>query len=110
MSEEQSQRTPESPSESDALQGQWIRPEGGIYEGYTDYLHINWTALNVRFRCGQIVPNPDDPPDKARWAIEEHFAFRMPWFHAKVMRDMLADAIARYEKANGEITLPEMPP
>src|SRR6267142_1096147 len=107
MSEEQSQSTHESDSQSESSsQVHWVRPEEGVYEGYTDYLYVNWTPLNVRFRCGQIVPHPDDPPEKARWAVQENFAFRLPWFHAKLMRNMLNDAIERYEKANGEITLP----
>ena len=87
----------------------WVRSENGVYSGYSDYLYMNWTSLVIRIRFGQIVPDPQDPPEKSRFAIEEHSTITMPWYQAKVLRDLLINSIQRYEKVNGEIKLPVLP-
>jgi hypothetical protein len=87
----------------------WIEPEEGICDVYSNFVHMNWTLFDVRVRFGQIVPHPEQQPESAVWAINEWAAVTMPWGQAKALRDMLMDAIKRYEDTNGEITIPKLP-
>ncbi len=87
----------------------WIAPDEGICEVYSNLHHLNWTLYDVRIRFAQIVPSPYQPPESAGWAISEQAAVTMPWGQAKLLRDMLSEAIQRYETLNGEIKQPKLP-
>ena|ERR1700688_5158795 len=87
----------------------WIEPDDGVCDVYSNFLHLNWTLYDVRIRFGQIIPNPEQPPEIAVWAITEWAAVTIPWGQAKALRDMLNDTIRKYEAANGEITVPTLP-
>lgn len=87
----------------------WIEPEEGICEAYSNFVHLNWTLYDVRIRFGQIVPNPEQPPEKAFWAIAEWAAVTIPYGQAKALRDMLDEVIRKYEALNGEINVPQLP-
>ncbi len=87
----------------------WIEPEEGVFEEYSNYVHMNWTLFDVRIRFGQVVPNPEHPPERAGFAVSERAAITMPWGQAKALRDMLVDVVNKYESVNGEITVPILP-
>ena len=87
----------------------WTKPEEGICEIYSNFYHLNWTVFDVRIRFGQIVPNPDDPPESAHVTVTEQAAITMPWGQIKALRDMLIDIVGRYEAVNGEIKVPKLP-
>lgn len=87
----------------------WIEPEDGICEEYSNFININWTLFDVRIRFGQVVPNREDPADRARLVISERAAITMPWGQAKALRDMLIDMVKKYETVNGELTIPTLP-
>ena len=87
----------------------WVMPEDGMCDVYSNFLHLNWTLYDVRIRFGQIIPHPEQQPDAAVWAINEQAAVTVPWGQAKLLRDMLNDAVQKYETANGEITVPKLP-
>ena len=88
---------------------EWIPSEDGVLDIYSNILYANWTLYDLRFRLGQIVADPRKQPEKAPWAIIERAVVTMPWGQVKYVRDLLNDCINRYEKANGEITIPKMP-
>jgi Protein of unknown function (DUF3467) len=87
----------------------WIPDPEGIGEIYSNLVHLNWTLYDVRIRFGQVIPNPAVQPDKAGWAVLEYAAATIPWGQAKILRDMLAEAVHRYEALNGEIAVPKLP-
>ena len=87
----------------------WITPDEGICDVYSNFLHINWTLFDIRIRFGQIVAHPEQQPEAAVWAINEWAAVTMPWGQAKALRDMLVDAVSKYEAANGELAVPNLP-
>jgi hypothetical protein len=87
---------------------EWIEPEEGVFQAYSNLVHVNWTATDVIFRFAQIVPKRN-PLNDASWAIEESAAVTMAWIQAKHVRAILNDIIQRYENVNGEIKTPTMP-
>jgi|SRR6266446_3506323 len=102
--------TNENPtSETPITPFSWIEPEDGICDVYSNFVHLNWTLYDVRIRFGQIVAHPEQPPEKAVWAINEWAAVTIPWGQAKALRDMLNETIQKYEAINGEITVPTLP-
>lgn len=87
----------------------WIATEEGILDVYSNFNHVNWSVFDVRIRFGQIIPDPSKPPETATWVIEERAAMTLAWGQAKGLRDMLSEAIRRYEDLNGEIQVPKLP-
>lgn len=102
-------KTTQSNQSSEVVSFSWIQPEEGVCEVYSNFHHVNWTLFDVRVRYGQIIPHPQQQPDKAVWAVEEYAAVTIPWGQAKALRDMLTEAIRTYEAVNGEIKLPVLP-
>jgi hypothetical protein len=83
---------------------QWIPSKEGVQEFYGNVILASWTLFDVRFRVGQLIPDPKRPePNTGGFVAEERAAITIAWPHAKVLRDNLIDLVARYEKANGEI-------
>jgi hypothetical protein len=87
---------------------EWRQPDNGVFETYSNFIHANWTAAEMRIRFAQLVPDPRGP-DAARWSIEERTAVIVSWVGAKYLRDLLSEAIARYENLNGEIKQGKIP-
>lgn len=108
MSQQESQPKSESASEQ-TLMIEWIIPEDGIHEAYSNFVHMNWALHDIRIRFGQIVPDPTKRPDLAQWVVHERAAITMAWGQAKFLRDILVQAIQKYEEKNGEITVPTVP-
>jgi hypothetical protein len=84
----------------------FIPSADGIFEIYANLIDANWTLYDVRVRFAQIIPNP--PGSAETWRAEERAAMTVSWGYAKTIRDALSDLIARYEKVNGEITVPKL--
>jgi hypothetical protein len=105
MSEEKPK--PETPTSDQAVE--WIVPEDGAPEVYSDWYHVNWLPLNVRIRLGQIVADNRKPPGEGKWAIDERVVLTMPWVTTKGLAEFLTKLVAAYEKKNGEIVIPTSP-
>jgi hypothetical protein len=77
-----------------------------VCEVYSNSLNINWSLFDVRIRFAQIKPivgqaeTPGKPPERK---IEDKAAVVLAWAQAKNLRDMLTEAVKRYETVNGEI-------
>jgi hypothetical protein len=89
----------------------WVIPEDGVPEVYSDWYYVNWLPLTVRIRFGQIVANPKVSPGHkdSAWVIAERMALTMPWHAIKQLAIMLTSLVEKYEKENGELTLPNIP-
>jgi hypothetical protein len=109
MSQEESKPKSDESTSTEQTAWEWMVPEDGVYEAYSNFVYVNWTPLDVRIRFAQIIPEVGKPPQAGRWVIEESVAMTLAWGHAKFLRDTLNDVIQRYEKANGEIITPKMP-
>lgn len=85
---------------------------GGAYRGYANIVSTDWTLTDVQLRFFALMygPNPDSPIySNQSGIIEERASMTIPWHQAKVLRDMLADAVAAYESANGELRPLKLP-
>jgi hypothetical protein len=86
-------------------------PEAGIVDAYANVINYNWTLTDVRLRFAELlhVPNPDSPnwtnQDKV---IMEKVSVTIPWYQAKLMRDMLNKIVGAYEAVNGELKQPKL--
>ena len=84
----------------------WIRiKETPDY--YINAIHATWTASDVRFRVGKIVPQGEQMP--FTFAIQEEAAMTIAWSQMKSLRDIITNLIETYEKTNGEIKTPSLP-
>lgn len=88
---------------------EWLRSKDGVVEVYGDYIHLNWTSLNVRIRVTQLIADPRVNPSSAKWVVEERAVCTLPWFTAKILQNLLTGLVTKYEQINGEIKLPQMP-
>jgi hypothetical protein len=82
------------------------QPPEGIREIYTNLIQITWTMFDIRLRLAQVIPTSMKVEDSAEikgFAALEKAGVTMAWPEAKLLRNMLTDAVERYEKANGEI-------
>lgn len=82
----------------------------GICEIYANYLDICWGTHDVRLRLGRLVPTDGwyGSAKPLRIVVEQTAAVTMAWNEAKLLRDVLIDAIERYELANGELQWPKL--
>lgn len=87
-------------------------PEDGVYDSYSNVVHMNWTSYDVRIRFAELIQVPDD--DRPTWEhqhgiILERAAITIPWHQAKLLRDMLDGVIKNYETINGELKPIKLP-
>jgi hypothetical protein len=94
--------------QTESAKFQWVKPEEGAPEIYCNYVNVTWTLFDVRFLLGQLIPSGVDL--NAGFVVEQRGAVTFAWAEAKVLRDMLADLVARYESVNGEIKPIKLPP
>ena len=82
----------------------------GVCEIYTNFIDICWGSHDVRLRLARIVPTDGGygSPQPLRIVVEQTAAVTMAWGEAKLLRDMLVDAVERYELANGELKWPKL--
>ena len=85
----------------------WVKSPDGVFEVYTNAIHITWTVDDLRIRLAQVVDNPDtpNPGEGFRGVLEERAAVTFSWRGAKALRDQLNTAIENFEKANGPIKI-----
>jgi hypothetical protein len=79
----------------------WIKPKEATPEIYCNYFHPSWTLFDVRVQLGQLVPRDSDPA--SGFVVEQRGAVTVAWPEVKILRDALANLVAKYEKVNGEI-------
>jgi hypothetical protein len=110
MSEEEAKSPTESASTGQPQSAEWVTPEGGVFDTYADWYHVNWLPLNVRIRFAQIIADPRTSPNKvSSWVLEERAALTLPWLAVKTLSQMLTNLVNAYEKENGELIIPKMP-
>jgi hypothetical protein len=78
---------------------------------YGNYLDIHWTANDLSVRVAKISPRNAAPEsgELVRWQITQVATVTFPWPQAKSLRDLLTQAVERYENSNGEIVQPKLP-
>ena len=87
-------------------------PEDGVFQGYANVVNMNWTLTDVRIRFAELIQVPDE--DRPNWENQhgillERAAVTIPWYQARVLRDMLDGVIKNYEEINGELKPPKLP-
>jgi hypothetical protein len=82
----------------------------GIVEIYANFIDICWGCHDVRLRLGRSIPIDGgySSSKPLRIVVEQTTAVTMAWCEAKLLRDMLTDAVERYELANGELKWPNL--
>jgi hypothetical protein len=88
-------------------------PEDGVYETYANMVEADWTLTEVRLRFLHLlhVTSGDKPTNQNREAILlERACISLPWWQAKVMKEMLDGLIRSYESVNGELQKPMLAP
>ncbi len=83
----------------------------GVVEIYTNFIDIIWGFHDIRLRLARYLPLNSDYSSACplRYVVEQNAAVLMGWAEAKLLRDILTDAIERYELANGELQWPKLP-
>jgi hypothetical protein len=82
----------------------------GVCEIYANFIDICWGLHDVRLRLARVVPTDGGygSSQPLRVAVEQNAALTMPWGEAKLLRDILIDAVERYELTNGELKWPKL--
>src|SRR5260370_27391478 len=82
----------------------------GVCEIYANFIDICWGLHDVRLRLARVVPTDGGygSSQPLRVAVEPNAALTMPWGEAKLLRDILIDAVERYELVNRELTWPKL--
>jgi hypothetical protein len=88
------------------------QPEDGVFEAYSNVVNTNWTLTDVRIRFAELIQVPDD--DRPTWENQhgillERVAVTIPWYQAKVLRDVLDGIVKNYESINGELKPLKLP-
>lgn len=81
-------------------------PDSLHCEIYTNFVDIGWGPADVYLRLCHLVLATQAAP--VRFVVEVRASVNMAWAEAKLLRDMLTDAIERYEMANGELKWPQL--
>jgi hypothetical protein len=84
-------------------------PEEGVYYAYGNVVNLNWTLTDVQLRFAELlqVPNDDSPTwENQHGILLERVSVTIPWYQAKVLRNMLDGVISNYEEVNGELKHP----
>lgn len=86
---------------------EWVRSPQGVFEFYSNVIHLTWSFDDVRVRLARITPSSETlTPGRPFISVaEERAAISLSWRNAKVLSIELAKLIQSYEKANGEINV-----
>ena len=93
--------------ESEPVIYKWVKSKDDTPEIYCNFLQASWTLFDVRFVLGQLVPS--DPVSR-EFVVDERGTVTVAWPQVKILRDVLANLVAKYEQANGEIKQLKLPP
>ncbi|HTS26180.1 MAG TPA: DUF3467 domain-containing protein [Bryobacteraceae bacterium] len=88
-------------------------PEDGIFEAYANIVDADWslTDVTLRFMLLAYGPREDGSTTKNRELIVlEKANITIPWWHTKVLANMLTNLIQSYEATNGELKEPKLTP
>lgn len=80
----------------------FVKPDEGIFQGYSNYIDAAWTLFDVTIRFAQIVPLPPSG-GKLKFEAEENARITIAWPEAKILANMMTDLVKRFEETNGEI-------
>lgn len=80
----------------------FVRPDEGIFQVYSNYIDAAWTLFDVTIRFAQIVPLPPSGGE-SKFEAEENARITLAWPEVKILANMMADLVRRFEEANGEI-------
>jgi hypothetical protein len=97
---------PEQPPANDANTIEFREHKDGVCEIYSNFVDLGWGPNDVYLRLCHLVPSVQAAPD--RFVVEVRAGVNMAWPQAKFLRDILTDAIERYEVANGELKWPQL--
>jgi hypothetical protein len=97
---------PEQSPQNDANTIEFREHKDGVCEIYANFVDLGWGRNDVYLRLCHLALDTQAQPD--RFVVEVRAAVNMAWPQAKFLRDMLTDAIERYEIANGELKWPEL--
>lgn len=79
-------------------------PAGGTFYFYSNLVQVTWSAVDVKIRFGELTKF-----DASETIVKEHAAASMAWAQAKTLMTFLQQAVAGYERLNGEIKIaPEL--
>jgi len=83
----------------------WVPGPQGVMEIYANLATIQWSLDDVRVRLAQMINSPEtpNPGDDLVAIAQERAAITVTWRGAKLMATRLAEAVAAYERVNGEI-------
>jgi hypothetical protein len=109
MSQDEQKPKAEASNPADIPDFEWIAPEDGVYEAYSNIVHVNWSPFDVRIRFGQLIADPRTSPQKAKWVVDERAAITMAWNEAKYLRDLLHGIVKDYEAKNAKLVTPILP-
>jgi Protein of unknown function (DUF3467) len=89
----------------------YTTPPQGMLDIYSNHILVNWGIYDLRIRFGQLIPisgesEGDGPTQRV---VEERAAVTLAWTEVLMLRNLLSDVLARYEKVNGELKLPKLP-
>jgi hypothetical protein len=87
----------------------WQIPEGGRPDIYSNIYFLHWSLVDIRLRFGQMVPDPEKPPESSGWYVQELAAVTTSWAQAKALALQLSEMVKKYEDLNGEIKPLKMP-
>src|SRR5262245_10051220 len=91
-----------------------LEPECGSADVYANVVNLNWTLYDVRIRFAELIQEPIDTENPTWGALTgvilERAQVTIPWHQAKLLQQMLADLVQKYEEANGELKAIKLPP
>jgi hypothetical protein len=112
MATEENRRSAEAKGTIDLGKLPLEEPEDGVFSVYANVVNMNWTLTDVRLRFSELLQVPDEI--KPTWEnqhgiVLERASVALPWYQAKVLRDMLDGLIKNYEEINGELKAAKLP-
>jgi uncharacterized protein DUF3467 len=88
----------------------WVESKHGVFPFYANYVNLLWTPHDIKVKFGTLASITEATGNSPRvFTIEERVNVTMSWTEAKALQLMLTDVITRFEKMNGEITVPKIP-
>jgi hypothetical protein len=99
---------PEQSPPNDANDIEFRDHKDGVCEIYANFVDLGWGPNDIYLRLCHIVPATQAQASSVRFVVEVRAGVNMAWAEARVLRDMLTDAIERYEIANGELKWPQL--
>lgn len=83
-----------------------VEPKDGAPAIYCNIANLSWTGMDLTAQLYQFIqPNRDFPKEAGKPNQLVHRAsVTLAWTSAKLFHKLLGEVLARYEKANGQIS------